>query len=198
MLSETKRYNIQVEGSREEGDVKLVEKPDGDLVYFYEAQLKVDHLNTQIAMLQRRLAEMGEVEIDLHTKIIQLEDEARGPAPHATWKDAAVSERTKRYEHTKEIRELKKRDDEARYLVARWIEPKENHNWDGWQAQVEKFLGVNQPEPIPKNVAFDASTEEFYDTFYDFRTMGDEFRKKWFTRYAEFPVFRRNLIGTWP
>lgn len=197
MLSETKRYNIQVEGSREEGDVKLVEKPDGNLVYFYEAELKVDYLNTQIAMLQRRLAEMGETEIDLHTKIIQLEDEARGPAPHATWKDAAISERNKRYEHTKEIRELKKRDDEARYLVARWIEPKEKHNWDGFQAQVEKFLGVNQPEPIPKNVRWDESMDDFYDTFYDFRSMGKNFREAWIDRKSEFTTMR-NLVGTWP
>lgn len=156
------------------------------------AELKED-----IAKLKQRLAEMGEEAIELHTQVIQLKSELEGPDPYKTWQEAATAERMKRMDVNKRVRELEAREALALPLIQRWLEVG-NRDWGGFQKQVEKYLGVNQPEPIPKNVAFDASTEEFYDTFYDFRTMGDEFRKKWFTRYAEFPEFRRNCIGTWP
>lgn len=196
MLSETKRYNIQVEGSRAEGDVKLVEVPEGDLVYYYEMRLKVDAMEMQIDHLKKRLAEMGEVEIDLHAKIIQLERDARGPEPFATWQEAATSERMKRIDLNKTIRELTARDEEAQYLVARWLEPGEKHDWTGFQKQVEKFLGVNQPEPIPPGIMWRGEHGNFYNA--QNKGQGEAFLVKWFDRRQEFPSYLRDCIGTWP
>ncbi|MNL24889.1 hypothetical protein D3C87_1463410 [compost metagenome] len=97
----------------------------------------------------------------------------------------------------KRVRELEAREALALPLIQRWLEVG-NRDWVGFQKQVEKYLGVNQPEPIPTNVWFDASMGKFYDAFYDFREMGETFHHQWFHRRAEFPAYKRNLIGTWP
>lgn len=194
-LDEIKRYDIQVEGTRDRGDVTIVQNDKGDLVYYYEMRLHTDRQDTEIAMLKRRLAELGESEINLHAKIIQLESDARGPEPYATWQEAATAERIKRVEAEKKIRELEGRDVQARYFVGRWLETDKKHNWVGFQEGVEKFLGINEQMPIPKNVWFNVSMGTFYDLFYDFREMGEKFHHQWYHRRAEFPTYKRNLVG---
>lgn len=196
MLSETKRYNIQVEGSRAEGDVKLVEVPEGDLVYYYEMRLKVDAMEMQINHLKKRLAEMGEVEIDLHAKIIQLESDIQGPDGFATWQDAATSERMKRITGVKRIAELEEREMEATQLVERWLQTDKKHDWVGFQKRVEKYLGVNQPEPIPPGIMWRGEHGNFYNA--QNKGQGEAFLVKWFDRRQEFPSYLRDCIGTWP
>lgn len=150
----------------------------------------------EIKALKLRLAEMGEVEIELHTTIIRLESEARGPEPYKTWQEAATAERMKRMDLNKTIRDMTARDEEAQYLVARWLEPGEKHDWTGFQKQVEKFLGVNQPEPIPLGIQWRTEQGNFYDIHN--KGQGEAFLTKWYERRHEFPAYTRDCIGTWP
>lgn len=179
-----------------DGKVQAVMGTDQGGGYVFHEELET--CRERLKAANTRLATLADSELELQTKIYELKAEMEGPGEYATWKDAAVTERSKRVTAEAAIAKLEERNKEACELVKRWLDVSQPHDWSGWQTRVEAFLGINTPEPIPKNVAFDESTDEFYDTFYDFRTMGDEFRKKWFTRYAEFPVFRRNCIGTWP
>lgn len=123
----------------------MVADPKGQYTFADTA----DALKLENTMLKQRLAQMGEVEIDLHAKIIQLESEARGPEPYATWNEAAVAERMKRMDVNKRVRELEVREAQALPLIQRWLEVDTKHDWSGFQKQVEEYLGVNQPEPIP-------------------------------------------------
>lgn len=153
-------------------------------------------LKEDIKALQQRIAEMGEIEIDLHAKIIQLERDAKGPHPHATWQDAAISERMKRMDVNKTVQQLERREDEAQYLIERWLEVDKQHDWTGFQKQVEKYLGVNQKEEIPQYIHYVLENDNFYDAYN--KGMGEEFYTKWRDRKDEFPQFNANCVGTWP
>ena len=195
MLSETKRYNIQVEGSREEGDVKLVEVPEGDLVYYYEMRLKVDRMETEIKVLQRRLAEVGESELTLATKVIELESKLRGPEGFDTWEDAAMAERIRRVKVGRELLELQqefdKRDEEACELIERWLDVGQNHDWTGFQKRVEEFLRIDLPEPIPPGVHWRTEQGNFFNS--RGTGQGKEFFDKWYRRRNEFPMRSDNV-----
>lgn len=196
MLEAVKRYDIQVEGTRDEGDVKLVQNEKGDLVYYYEMRLHTDRMETEIKILQRRLAEVGESELTLATKVIELEAAVRGPEGFDTWEDAAMSERIRRVKAGRDLLELQQqydaRDEEACELIERWLDVGQHHDWTSFQKRVEKFLMINVPEPIPPGVHWRTEQGNFFNT----RNIGQgkEFFDKWYNRRNEFPM-RPDAMG---
>lgn len=196
MLEAVKRYDIQVEGTRDQGDVKLVQNEVGDLVYYYEMRLHTDRMETEIKVLQRRLAEVGESELSLATKVIELEAKVRGPEGFDTWEEAAMSERIRRVKAGRELLELQqeydKRDEEACELIERWLDVGQPHDWTGFQKRVEEFLGIDTPEPIPTGVHWRTEQGNFFNTRNT--GQGKEFFDKWYRRRNEFPM-RPDTMG---
>lgn len=160
----------------------------------------VTALESKIKELQVKLAIVSESELDLHSKVIQLESEAQGPDGVKTWQEAAVTERLARSKVQNELRKLQQeydaRDEEACELIERWLDAGQPHDWTGWQKRVEVFLGINIPESIPPHIHYVLEHDNFYDDYN--KGQGQEFYSKWHSRKDEFPTHKINCIGTWP
>lgn len=164
-----------------------------------ETAVENEKLRENNKALKTRLAIVGDSELDLQTKVYELEAQLRGPQGFETWKDAATAERIRRINVEKELKTLQKeyddRDVEACELVERWLDVGQLHDWDGWQKRVETFLGmhIEFPEPIPPGITWRSEQGNFYNDRN--QGQGEAFLTKWFDRRQEFPKLHRNNIG---
>lgn len=192
-MTEIARLSPYMLSKYPDSEALMVADPKGQYTFADAA----DALKLENTMLKQRLAEMGEKEIDLHAKVIQLESDLQGPDGFKTWQEAATAERIRRINVEKELATLQQdydeRDEEACELIERWLDVGQPHDWDGWQKRVEKFLGfhVEFPEPIPPGITWRSEQGNFYDGYN--RGQGEEFLVKWYDRRQEFPKLHDNL-----